>query len=288
MPLVEPYNIFSEYFAAAGFAEYYRASGEAWALDAARKSYNRIMARKPNPKGTWTKQIGVNRPMKAMGVCMMDTWLTGELEGILPAGELHALAAAAEKQIFDIHIDRERQTVFERVLPSGDHPDCMEGRLINPGHALETLWLLLQKVNGRGDAQRTADIADIMLWCVRRGWDEKYGGLFYYQDYQGFPPEKLESDMKLWWVHVEALCAFLLAYKLTGSSEHETWFHKIDEYTFNHFPDPPYGEWYGYLDRRGDPALTQKGGKWKGFFHLPRMLMACIDWFKEMEIHGVK
>ncbi|MDR2257608.1 MAG: AGE family epimerase/isomerase [Treponema sp.] len=287
-PLVEPYNIFSEYFAAAGFAEYYRASGEPWALEEARKSYTRITARKSNPKGRWTKQIGINRPVKAMGMCMMDTWLTGELAGIVPAGELDALAAAAEKQIFDIHIDRENQTVFERVLPDGGHPDCMEGRLINPGHALETLWLVLQNVSRRGDAQRTADIADIMLWCIRRGWDEKYGGLFYYQDYRGFPPEKLESDMKLWWVHAEALCAFLLAYKLTGRSEHEEWFHKIDEYTFGHFPDLQYGEWYGYLDRRGDPALTQKGGKWKGFFHLPRTLMTCIDWFKDMETHGAE
>jgi N-acylglucosamine 2-epimerase len=284
-PLVEPYNIFSEYFAAAGFAEYYRASGEFWALEEARRSYNRITVRKPNPKGRWTKQIGANRPMKAMGVCMMDTWLAGELEGILAADELNALAAASERQIFDIHIDRKSQTVFERVLPDGGHPDCMEGRLINPGHALETLWLVLQNVNRRGDVQRIADIADIMLWCIRRGWDEKYGGLFYYQDYKGFPTEKLESAMKLWWVHAEALCAFLLAYKLTGNSVHEGWFHKIDEYTFGHFPDPQYGEWFGYLDRRGDPALTQKGGKWKGFFHLPRTLMTCIDWFKEMEVH---
>ncbi|MCL2320245.1 MAG: AGE family epimerase/isomerase [Treponema sp.] len=283
LPLVVPYNIFSEYFAAAGFAEYYRASGEKWAAAEARKSYNRIVMRKPNPKGMWTKQIGANRPMKAMGSCMMDIWLSGEMEGIVPALELTAMADQAEKQIFDIHVDRQRQTVFERVLPDGGHPDCMEGRLLNPGHALETLWFVMQRASARGDTVRVKDIAEIMLWCAERGWDTQYGGLFYYQDYKGFPTEKLESDMKLWWVHAEALCAFLLAYKLTGDSRHEAWFKRLDDYTWSHFPDRQYGEWYGYLNRQGEPALTQKGGKWKGLFHLPRMLMACIDWLTEME-----
>jgi N-acylglucosamine 2-epimerase len=214
---------------------------------------------------------------------MMDTWLAGEMEGIIPEDALTALTAAAEQQIFSLHIDREHKTVFERVLADGGHPDCMEGRLLNPGHALETLWFLLRNISRRGDAAKAQEVAMVMGWCADRGWDKKYGGLFYYQDYRDFPPEKLESDMKLWWVHVEALCAFLLAYKVTGLSVYEEWFDRIDEYTFSHFPDNEYGEWYGYLDRQGNPAVFQKGGKWKGFFHLPRALMACIDWLREME-----
>jgi N-acylglucosamine 2-epimerase len=221
--------------------------------------------------------------MKAMGVCMMDIWLSGELEGIVPSAELTVMTEEAEKQIFDIHVDREKRAVFERVLPDGGHPECMEGRILNPGHALETLWFVMQKAAGRGYMAKVKEAAEIMLWVAERGWDEEYGGLFYYQDYKGFPTEKLESDMKLWWVHAEALCAFLLAYKLTGNSQHESWFRRVDEYTWDHFPDPLYGEWYGYLDRQGKPALTLKGGKWKGFFHLPRTLMACIDWLAEME-----
>ena len=92
--------------------------------------------------------------------------------------------------------------------------------------------------------------------------------------------------MKLWWVHAEALCAFLLAYKLTGDPRHESWFKRVDDYTWSRFPDTEYGEWYGYLNRQGDVALTLKGGKWKGFFHLPRTLIECIDWLEEMEQTG--
>jgi N-acylglucosamine 2-epimerase len=28
--------------------------------------------------------------------------------------------------------------------------------------------------------------------------------------------------------------------------------------------------WYGYLNRRGEVLFSLKGGKWKGFFHVPR------------------
>ncbi len=110
-----------------------------------------------------------------------------------------------------------------------------------------------------------------------------YGGLYYYLDAEGFPPEKLEWDMKLWWVHAEALCAFLLAYKLTRRPIFWEWFRRVDDYVWAHFDDPDYGEWFGYLHRTGDPSTTQKGGKWKGCFHVPRALLTCIRFFEEIE-----
>ena len=35
------------------------------------------------------------------------------------------------------------------------------------------------------------------------------------------------------------------------------------------------GEWFGYLNRRGEVLLPLKGGKWKGCFHIPRGLYRC-------------
>ncbi|HCO47924.1 MAG TPA: N-acylglucosamine 2-epimerase, partial [Spirochaetaceae bacterium] len=53
-PLVQPYNIYSDCFCAAGLAEYGRVSGEAWATDMALSTWRRIQERKANPKGVWT------------------------------------------------------------------------------------------------------------------------------------------------------------------------------------------------------------------------------------------
>jgi N-acylglucosamine 2-epimerase len=292
-PLVEAYNIFSDCFAAAGLAEYSRATGDGEARSIARATYHRIQERKDNPKGRFTKQIGANRPVKAMAFPMIQVWLAQEMGDLVEPGVREGYLRDAIAQVTNLHIDRHRKAVYERVYPDGSHPDCMEGRLLTPGHALEVLWFVLRAVESlpsdstlysSSERRAIVDLAtEAMLWTADQGWDTTFGGFFYYLDAEGFPPEKLEWDMKLWWVHAEALCAFLLAWKLTGRTVFWEWFRRVDEYVWTHFDDPSCGEWFGYLHRAGDPSTTQKGGKWKGCFHVPRALMTCIRFFEEIE-----
>jgi len=282
-PLVVPYNLFSDYFVLAAYASYYRVTGEEWAKNEAVSLFGLIQKRKACPKGRWTKQIPETRSLLAMSFPMMDLWMYQVLKGIFPSDTLTALGESAKRQILHLHIDPKERVVFERVAPDGTHPDCMEGRLLNPGHALETLAFLLTYAEEQGDRVSAEQAAEAMLWSAEGGWDTPNGGFFYYQDWKGFPPEKLEADMKLWWVHAEALCAFLLAYRYTKDPRFWEWFERTDTYTFSHFPDPTYGEWFGYLHRGGDPANTLKGGKWKGFFHIPRALLVCIETLRALE-----
>lgn len=282
-PLIQPYNIFSDCFMCTALVEYARVSGDAQAAEEGLAIYRRIQQRKDNPKGIWTKAVPGGRNLCAMAMPMIQMMMARELKGFVPDEELMPVVESNLKLFFERHVDRERECVFERVLPDGGHLfDVMEGRLLNPGHALENLWFVMDVAHDLGREDLVSDAANIMLWTVRRGWDERYGGLFYYQDYMGYPTDKLESQMKLWWVHAEAINAFLLAYRLTGSEEHLDWFRRLHDYSFEHFSDHAYGEWYGYLDRQGEPAFGLKGGKWKGFFHLPRMLMVCEGWLSEM------
>ena len=81
-----------------------------------------------------------------------------------------------------------------------------------------------------------------------------------------------EWDQKLWWVHIETLISLIKGYQLTGSKECLEWFNTLHDYTWNHFKDPEYPEWWGYLNRKGEVLLDLKGGKWKGCFHVPRGL----------------
>src|SRR5215216_6576872 len=50
-PLVQPYNIFSDCFAAMAFSQYALASGDAAARSLAEQTYRNILRRKQNPKG---------------------------------------------------------------------------------------------------------------------------------------------------------------------------------------------------------------------------------------------
>ena len=91
------------------------------------------------------------------------------------------------------------------------------------------------------------------------------------------PCHNLEADLKLWWPHCESLYALLIAWAYTGREDIRQWYEKVHDYTFTHFPDPEYGEWYGYLNRDGSKVWTAKANGWKGFFHLPRILYRCYQ-----------
>ena len=94
-------------------------------------------------------------------------------------------------------------------------------------------------------------------------------------DRNGCPPQQLEWDQKLWWVHIETLISLLKGYRLTGDKRCLEWFEKVHDYTWTHFKDSEYPEWFGYLNRQGEVLLPLKGGKWKGCFHVPRGLYQC-------------
>lgn len=114
-------------------------------------------------------------------------------------------------------------------------------------------------------------------------WDTEFGGIFYFMDVQGHPPQQLEHDQKLWWVHLETLVALAKVWEHNPVKTVKHWFQKVHDYTWSRFPDPENGEWFGYLNRQGEPHLTLKGGKWKGCFHLPRALYQCWKIFEKIE-----
>ncbi|MDO8685933.1 MAG: AGE family epimerase/isomerase, partial [Clostridiales bacterium] len=177
------------------------------------------------------------------------------------------------QDIFNYFVKRDRKVLLEVVGSNGEIIDNPEGRCINPGHAIETSWFLMHEGMYRNDQALTEKALEILEWSYKRGWDEKYGGLFSFVDLDNKPLEKVEWDMKYWWPHNEALYALLLASYLTGDVKYEEMYEKVHEWTFKYFPDPEYGEWYGYLHRDGSVSLPIKGSVWKGPFHVSRQLL---------------
>jgi N-acylglucosamine 2-epimerase len=178
--------------------------------------------------------------------------------------------------------DRQTGLMYENVAPDGSHVDCFDGRLINPGHGIEAMWFIMDIARRNNDTQ-TIDLAvDVVLNILNFAWDSEYGGLYYFLDAQGHPPQQLEWDQKLWWVHLESLVALAMGYRLTKRDECWEWYQKMHDYTWSHFADREYGEWFGYLNRRGEVLLNLKGGKWKGCFHVPRALYLCWQQFEAM------
>jgi len=280
-PLVEAYSIFSDCFAVLALAEYAQAAKEDWARELALRTYWRIQERWDNPKGRFNKLVPGARPMLSLALPMITIGLTTEINKLLPKPEFEKIIDQNIQLVMQKFVDRRLKTVFESVSPDGSHPDCFEGRLLNPGHTIEAMWFIMEVARSRNDRDLLEQASETLIWTIERGWDSEYDGIFYFLDYKGFPPERLEWDMKLWWVHLEALYAFALAHFQTGEAIFEEWFLKIHDYTWPRFSDSEFGEWYGYLNRRGEITHTLKGGKWKGCFHVPRALYLCAKLFQE-------
>jgi N-acylglucosamine 2-epimerase len=139
------------------------------------------------------------------------------------------------------------------------------------------MWFFLNHAEQTGDSELIDKACEAILGNLEFAWDKKYGGLYYFMDLLGKPHYELQADMKLWWVHNEAIIAVLFALRLTGRKEFADWFEKLDDWSWKHFPDPKHGEWFGYLNREGVVNNELKGGKWKTFFHNPRFLLMSMQ-----------
>jgi N-acylglucosamine 2-epimerase len=154
--------------------------------------------------------------------------------------------------------------------------DLPEGRLFCPGDSIEAAWFLLHALEFAPDESAERYLLDSIEGALDFGWDQAFGGLYYFIDVEGKPPLPLESNMKLWWPHTEAICATALAYSMTRERRWLDWLERVDQYAFAHFSDPEFGEWFGYCDRAGNVTNTAKGNNYKGCFHVPRMLLMTL------------
>ena len=272
LPLVQPYNIFSDCFAAMAFSELYKATGDDEHKQIAITTFQNIQLRQDNPKGLYNKAFPGTRPLKSFSLPMILCNLSLIMEEILGTEQVNKTIQPLIKEVMEVFYDQNTGLILESVTPDGQFSDSFEGRLVNPGHSNESMWFMMDLAVRNKDQALIERAVQILLHTTEFGWDKKHGGIFYLLDVKGHPTQQLEWDQKLWWVHIETLISMAKGYRLTGNELCKEWFETLHEYTWKHFKDPEYPEWYGYLNHRGEPLLELKGGKWKGCFHVPRGL----------------
>ena len=288
-PLRQRRYYFSEAFYALANAEYYGVTGKAEHLERARRAYDLywdLAHGMSDPTGLGPKTIPETRTGRAFGTPMIILNVTSVLLRVDPERkELYEMRAQeCVDEIFAYHVHPELNCLLENVAVDGTpRLNYTEGRIVNPGHDIEGVWFLLEHAARTGDKELVKKAAEIFDRAIVAGWDERYGGLLYFVDCLGKPPEAYEHDMKLWWPHNEIMIASLMLYRDTGEEKYLNWFEKVMEYVKDHFADAEYGEWYGYLRRDGLPTEpSTKGSTFKGPFHLPRALSMCDQMLTEI------
>lgn len=299
--------LFTECFACAANAQMFAATGERTYLQRALDILELILRYRDTPGLLLPKGVPATRPSRGFALPMILLNVAQVLRRASAGrsadgeGETHGPVAAASgagnetrersrmladrvaeesiNLISTYFVNEEYRCVLEECGPNGELLDHFEGRTLNPGHAIEGAWFVLEEAISRGGSLRDADPKLVSLgvrmldWMWEWGWDREYGGLYYFRDVLGHPSPEYWHDMKFWWPHSEAIIACLTAWLLTGDSRHAARYRQVKEWSYAHFPDDRHGEWYGYLHRDGTVSSDLKGNLFKGPFHIPRMCL---------------
>lgn len=275
---------FSESFAAIAYGELAKATADELYAEKAKFTLNQFLdhnfnSREINSKFTKT------RPTRGIGFPMITINVIQQLRDAINLENADELIDHSIQAIRQYHIKEDIECVMETVGPNGEIIDHFDGRTLNPGHAIEGAWFIMSEGQYRGDNELIQLGCRMLDWMWERGWDQEYGGIFYFVDVYGNPVQEYWHDMKFWWPHNETIIATLLAYQLTGNPKYARWHTMIHDWSYSHFPDPEHGEWFGYLHRDGRISSTLKGNMWKCPFHMPRMQLECLKILEESRKH---
>ena len=280
-PIRKRRYVFTETFGAIAYAAMAKATGELAQAEKARDLFRLAKRHFTDPSLAEAKFTYV-RPAKAIGAPMIQMVTAQELRHNLDDESFTADIDAAIAEIRRDFMKPDIECVMESVAPDGSIIDHFDGRMLNPGHAIECAWFILWEARLRdNDPELIRTGCQILDWMWTRGWDNEFGGLFYFRDVHGKPVQEYWHDMKFWWPHNEAIIATLLAWQLTGDEKYSRWHTQVHDWAYAHFADPEHGEWYGYLHRDGRVSVPLKGNLWKGPFHFPRMQLVCWQLLEE-------
>jgi len=171
-PLRKRRYIFTETFGAIALAAYAKASGDPEAADEARRLFNLVRRYTTTPGLIEPKVDPSTRPAKSMGAPMITLATAQVLRDTIGGGEHDAVIDESIDEIRRDFVKPELEAVMETVGPEGELIDHFDGRLLNPGHAIEAAWFILAEARHRGGDADLVRLGTTMLdWMWARGWD---------------------------------------------------------------------------------------------------------------------
>lgn len=286
-PLRKRRYVFSETFAAIAMSEYALATGDQhWAKRAIQvfEDTQRFLA----TPGFLPAKFEADVKLQGHSIVMILINVGSCIRKVVNDPKLTQQIDESIEKLKKYFIHPEFKCLLETVGENGEFIDTNMTRTINPGHCIETSWFIMEEAKLRGWDKPMFDLAlQVFDWSWDWGWDKQYGGIINFRDCKNLPSQDYSQDMKFWWPQCETIIASLYAYLGIGDEKYLYRHERISEWTYAHFPDAEYGEWYGYLHRDGTVAQPAKGNLYKGPFHIPRMMikgyMLCQEILKKLE-----
>ncbi|WP_312640980.1 AGE family epimerase/isomerase [Hydrogenoanaerobacterium sp.] len=286
-PITGATSIFTDHFAVKGLYEYIIATGKTnprdieWARQLTDQLFDHILT----PSVLQDEMIPDG--MQKHAVCFMTLLVALESKHLFGNAYSSVLRDCIHRSLY-VFANDTLQAPFEYVGTDGMPVLRGEGRLIDPGHTLESMWFAMRAGQEEGTtayAQRAKIVID---WVLHRAWDETYGGFYQHVDVENTTPEErfltntyvdvpVLWDDKIWWVQAEGLYALLMSSLENGADDHFAYFMKLHRFVKEHFMDEEVGEWNSVCHRNGEVSDARKGFELKGPYHVVRCHVQIVQ-----------
>lgn len=215
LPLRKRRYVFSECFAAIAMSEYALASGDRTYAEKALDLFKRILRNLATP-GLLEPKYLPTLQARGHSITMILINTASRIRAAISDPILDTQINESIAAIRRYFMHPEFKALLEMVGLDGELIDTCNGRVINPGHCIETAWFILEEAKHRHwDKDLVQMGIRILEWSWEWGWDKEYGGIINFRDCRNFPVQDYSQDMKFWWPQTEAIIATLYAYQAT-------------------------------------------------------------------------
>ena len=106
--------------------------------------------------------------------------LSLEIEHLIEKSFLEKTIETCVHEVMEVFYRPELGLIVENVAEDGSLSDSFEGRVLNPGHAIEAMWFIMDLGKRLNRTKLITSANEIALNTLEYGWDKEYEGIFYF------------------------------------------------------------------------------------------------------------
>ncbi|GAB6009465.1 AGE family epimerase/isomerase [Dysgonomonas reticulitermitis] len=277
---------YAQGFALYGFSEFYRATGNIYALELAKEFFYMIEKCHDNDLGGYLEAFTRDwEPIDDMRLSEKDAnekkTMNTHLHVLEPYANLCRIwkdeqLEKAQRRLINVFKEKILDKKTKHLNLFFDEQWDVKSSAVSYGHDIEASWLLFEAAEILGDKKILAEITSISLDIANIASEglEADGSMIYEKDANHLDKERH------WWVQAEAVVGFMYAYKNSQNIIYKEKAARIWNYIQNMIVDKENGEWH--WSRLPDNTINNeddKAGFWKCPYHNGRMCMEMIEHF---------
>ncbi|MDR1707754.1 MAG: AGE family epimerase/isomerase [Prevotella sp.] len=273
-------------FALYGFSEFYRATGNIYALELAKEFFCLIEKCHDNESGGYLEAYTQDwKPIDDMRLSEKDAnekkTMNTHLHVLEPYINLCRIwnderLENAQRRLINVFIEKILDQKTNHLNLFFDEQWDVKSSAVSYGHDIEASWLLFEAAEILGDEELLGKVKTISLGIANAASEglDADGSMFYEKEGNHIDRERH------WWVQAEAVVGFMYAYKNSHNILYKEKASRIWNYIQNQIIDPENGEWYwSRLPNNTINNKDDKAGFWKCPYHNGRMCMEMIEHF---------